>query len=248
MEISRTKNLKIYNNLRNGGKNMIEIVRNNISKIVTASVLIVLGVIGRLTLSELLPSSPSFYITLNGITQPMFMMDLFFLIAIISILSGLLLKSYYVLIVPLSIMLITDIIIGNNYIFLFTWSGFAMIGLIGYILKIKNKFTMQKTPLIFGAGIGSVLLYDLWTNFGCWIGWYPHNLQGLSLCYTLAIPFTLWHLLSTTIAITVIVLPILYLKEHKFIKLDYSTKPIEKPISISLLAIIMFISIALFFI
>lgn len=227
---------------------MIEIVRNNISKIVTASVLIVLGVVGRLTLSELLPSSPSFYITLNGITQPMFMMDLFFLIAIISILSGLLLKSYYVFIVPLSIMLITDIIIGNNYIFLFTWSGFAMIGLIGYILKIKNKFTMQKTPLIFGAGIGSVLLYDLWTNFGCWIGWYPHNLQGLSLCYTLAIPFTLWHLLSTTIAITVIVLPILYLKEHKFIKLDYSTKPIEKPISISLLAIIMFISIALFFI
>ena len=227
---------------------MIEIVKNNISKIVTASVLIVLGVVGRLTLSELLPSSPSFYITLNGITQPMFMMDLFFLIAIISILSGLLLKSYYVFIVPLSIMLITDIIIGNNYIFLFTWSGFAMIGLIGYILKIKNKFTMQKTPLIFGAGIGSVLLYDLWTNFGCWIGWYPHNLQGLSLCYTLAIPFTLWHLLSTTIAITVIVLPILYLKEHKFIKLDYSTKPIEKQISISLLAIIMFISIALFFI
>ena len=227
---------------------MIEIVKNNISKIVTASVLIVLGVVGRLTLSELLPSSPSFYITLNGITQPMFMMDLFFLIAIISILSGLLLKSYYVLIVPLSIMLITDIIIGNNYIFLFTWSGFAMIGLIGYILKIKNKFTIQKTPLIFGASIGSVLLYDLWTNFGCWIGWYPHNLQGLSLCYTLAIPFTLWHLLSTTIAITVIVLPILYLKEHKFIKLDYSTKPIEKPISISLLAIIMFISIALFFI
>ncbi len=248
MEISRTKNLKIYNNLRNGGKNMIEIVKNNISKIVTASVLIVLGVVGRLTLSELLPSSPSFYITLNGITQPLFMMDLFFLIAIISILSGLLLKSYYVFIVPLSIMLITDIIIGNNYIFLFTWSGFAMIGLIGYILKIKNKFTIQKTPLIFGASIGSVLLYDLWTNFGCWLGWYPHNLQGLSLCYTLAIPFTLWHLLSTTIAITVIVLPILYLKEHKFIKLDYSTKPIEKPISISLLAIIMFISIALFFI
>jgi hypothetical protein len=227
-------------------KKMIEIIKNNISKIVTASVLIIMGVVGRLTLSELLPSSPSFYITLNGVTQPMFMMDLFFLIAVISILSGLLLKSYYVFIVPISIMLITDIIIGNNYIFLFTWSGFAMIGLIGYILKIKNKFTIQKIPLLFGAGIGSVLLYDLWTNFGCWLGWYPHNLQGLSLCYTLAIPFTLWHLLSTTIAITVIVLPIVYLKEHDFIKLDYSIKPIEKPITFSLLASIMFLSVALF--
>jgi len=227
---------------------MIEKLSEEKDRILVAITLIIFGVIGRLSFYKFLPSTPHLYITLNGITQPLFMMDLFFLIAIISILSGLLLKSYYVFIVPLSIMFITDVIIGNNYIFLFTWSGFAMIGLIGYILKIKNKFTIQKTPLIFGASIGSVLLYDLWTNFGCWLGWYPHNLQGLSLCYTLAIPFTLWHLLSTTIAITVIVLPIVYLKDHKVIKLDYSPKPIEKPISISLLAIIMFISIALFFI
>lgn len=227
---------------------MREAITNNISKIGTASVLIILGVVGRLTLSELLPRSPSLYITVNGITQPMFMMDLFFIIAIVSLLSGLLLKSYYVFIVPLSIMLITDIIMGNNIIFLFTWSGFAMIGLIGYILKTKNKFTLKNTPLLFGAGIGSVLLYDLWTNFGCWLGWYPHNFQGLLLCYTLAIPFTLWHLLSTTIAIAVIVLPIVYLKEHKIITLDYSARPIEKPILFSFLASIMFLSVTLVFI
>ena len=87
-------------------------------------------------------------------------------------------------------------------------------------------------PLIFGAGIGSVLLYDFWTNFGCWLGWYPPNLSGLMLCYTLSIPFTLWHLLSTTIAIAVIVLPIVYLKEHKDAKIDLSKKRIEEPISI----------------
>jgi hypothetical protein len=87
-------------------------------------------------------------------------------------------------------------------------------------------------PTIFGAGIGSVLLYDLWTNFGCYLGWYPHNLSGLSLCYTLSIPFTLWHLLSTTIAITIIVLPIVYLKEHKDAKIFLSKKQIEEPISI----------------
>lgn len=195
--------------------NMIDIIKNNISKIIIASILIISGVIGRLALTELLPSSPSLYITLNGITQPMFMMDLFFIIAIISILSGLLLDWYYVFIVPVSIMMITDVILGNNYIFLFTWTGFAMIGLIGFILKTRNKFTIQKTPSILGVGIGSILLYDLWTNLGCWIGWYPHNLQGLSLCFTLALPFTIWHLLSTTIAMITIVLPIVYLKEHK---------------------------------
>jgi len=227
---------------------MIEKIKNNMSKLIIASFLIIIGVIGRLTLSELLPSSPALYITLNGITQPMFMMDLFFLIAVISIISALLLKSYYVFVIPISIMLITDIIIGNNFIFLFTWSGFAMIGLIFFILNKKNNLSIQKTPLIFGTGIVSILIYDLWTNFGCWLGWYPHNLSGLSLCYSLALPFTLWHLLSTSIAIAVIVLPVIYLKEHKIINLNYSIKPFEKPLSLAFLTIIMFLSIVLSFI
>lgn len=227
---------------------MINKIRDNISKIIIAVSLVAIGVIGRLTLAELLPGSPSIYLTFNGISQPMFMMDMFFLIAIIAILSGLLLGSYYAFFVPVSVMLITDIIIGNNYIFLFTWSGFAIIGLVALILKIKNKFTIQKTPLIFGAGIGSVILYDLWTNFGCWLGWYPKSLEGLALCYTAGLPFMLWHILSTTIAMAVIVLPIVYLKENKTIELDYSIKPKEKPIALMLLAIMMLFSVAFVFI
>ena len=211
---------------------MREIIKDHASKIFTASSLIFLGVVGRLTFTKFLPSSPSIYLTINGMTQPMFMMDLFFIIAIVSILAGILLKGYYVIFVPLSVMMITDIIIGNSFIFVFTWSGFALIGLIFYALKSKNKISVQRMPLIFGAGIGSVLLYDFWTNFGCWLGWYPPNLSGLMLCYTLSIPFTLWHLLSTTIAIAVIVLPIVYLKEHKDAKIDLSKKRIEEPISI----------------
>lgn len=227
---------------------MFNKIRDNISKIMIAASLVIIGVIGRLTLAELLPSSPSIYLTFNGVTQPMFMMDMFFIIAIIAILSGLLLGSYYAFFIPVSVMLITDIIIGNNYIFLFTWSGFAIIGLVAYMLKAKNKFTIQKTPLIFGAGIGSVILYDLWTNFGCWLGWYPKSLEGLALCYTAGLPFMLWHILSTTIAISVIVLPIVYLKEHKAIKLDYSIRPREKPITMMLLAIMMLFSVAFIFI
>ena len=211
-------------------------------KILLSFVLISIGVLSRIWLYKILPSIPHIYITLAGARQPLFMMDVFFVIAGISLISGRYLGDLFTFAIPLSIMIITDILIGNSMIFLFTWSGFVFMAITGYITHKKSIFQF------FGFGIISVIMYDIWTNFGCWIGWYPHNLQGLSLCYTLAIPFTLWHLLSTTIAITVIVLPILYLKEHKFIKLDYSTKPIEKQISISLLAIIMFISIALFFI
>ncbi len=178
-------------------------------------VLIIAGIFGRLTLGELLPPSPDIFINLNGITQPLLMMDLFFLIAIISMLSGFLLdRRGYSLLVPISIMLVTDLIIGNNLIFLFTWSGFAMIALLSHVLKSRGAFCMQRKSMIFSIGIAGVLLYDLWTNFGCWLLWYPHTVKGLTLCYTLAIPFTLWHLLSTSLAIAFVVLPVVYLKEH----------------------------------
>ena len=227
---------------------MLETIKNNKSKLLIASLLIIIGVIGRLTIAELLPNSPSLFINLNGISQPMFMMDVFFFVALISILSGLFLKSYYVFLVPISVMLITDMILGNNFIFLFTWSGFALIGFISYLLKMKTNLTIQKTPLILGTGIGSVLLYDLWTNFGCFLGWYPHSIEGLTLCFTVAVPFMLWHLLSTTLAMTIVVLPIIYLKEHQLVHFDHVAFEKEKPIAISLLVFLMVLSIAVIFI
>ncbi len=222
---------------------MKDVIKDNIPKMFIAFLLIVTGVIGRLTLSKLLPSSPSIYLNLNGLSQPLFMIDLFFFIAIVTILSALFLKSYYVFFVPLSVLLITDIVLGNNYIFLFTWSGFVVIGLIFYLLKTKNKFTIKKAPLLFGAGIGSVILYDIWTNFGSFLGWYPKTISGLTMCYTVALPFMLWHILSTTISFGLIVLPILYIKEKEIIKIEYTTQPIEKPVALSLLAITMVLSV-----
>ncbi|MCD6467929.1 MAG: hypothetical protein J7L32_01260 [Thermoplasmata archaeon] len=207
-----------------------------------AVILITAGVLGRIYLRGFLPNTPSWYITLNGVTQPVFMMDLFFVVAAISLLSGLLLGGYYTFIVPLSTMIITDLYYGNTYIFLFTWSGFVMLGLLGFILQSKTKLSLKKTPLILGAGVGGVLLYDLWTNFGCWLGWYPHNLSGLALCYTVAIPFTLWHILSTTMILSATIIPILYLKEHGILKIEHTIKPLEKTLTAVLSATLIMIT------
>ena len=225
---------------------MREIFENK-NRLMLAGMLIAIGSILRILLHNNMPGSPSIYITVNGITQPMFMLDLFFVVAIISILSGLILGGYYTFIVPISTMIISDLVIGNNWILLFTWSGFMILGLIGYLIKTKKSLTIKRIPTIMGAGIGGILLYDIWTNFGTWLGgptWgYTYTWEGLALCYTKALPFMFWHLLSTTIAMFLIIIPIIYLKEHKITIPDFQIKPIEKRITISASAIIMIIAI-----
>lgn len=195
---------------------MIEKITDEKNRIMAALMLIIIGATCR--------------ILLNGV-----MMDVFFIIAIVSILSGLLLGGYYTFIVPISIMIITDLIIGNNMIFLFTWSGFAILATIGYLVKSKQSLTIKKAPMIIGSGIAGILIYDLWTNFGCWLGWYPHTFEGLATCYTVAIPFTLWHLITTTIALTAVIIPLTLLSKES----DINIKPLKKHTTIAIPALIM---------
>ena len=222
---------------------MLEKFYEEKNRILVAISLIFIGAVGRISFYQILPNTPSIYITINGITQPMFMMDLFFLVAVVALVCGLFLGGYYTFIVPISVMIITDLILGNTWILLFVWSGFAVIGLIGYLLKKKHSLSLKRVPTIIGAGIGGVLVYDLWTNFGCWLGWYPHTFNGLSTCYTVGVPFMLWHLLSTTIALTVVILPIAYLKEHKIIKTDFVIRPFEKRIALIAPALLMILAL-----
>jgi hypothetical protein len=212
-------------------------------RITAAFLLIGIGVLGRVFLVNILPDSPSFIFTFNGVTQPLFMIDLFFIVAVVAILSGLILGGIYTFIVPLSVMAITDIILGNNYIFLFTWSGFALMALIGYLLKTKNSFKIKKTPSIIGFSLIGVLFFDIWTNFGCWLGWYPHNIEGLSLCFTVALPFMFWHLLSTAVLLTVIILPLTYLNEKELINFNYSINPFEKHVTTLFISVLIFLAI-----
>jgi len=216
-------------------------VLENKNRIMFAISLIAIGSIIRILLHNNLPAHPSIFITLNGITQPMFMFDLFFVVAIISLLSGILLGGYYTFIVPITVMIITDLVIGNTWILLFTWSGFAIIGFLGYFLKTKNNLKMTYIPRIFGIGIVGILIYDIWTNFGTFLGGWGYTLswEGLILCYTNALPFMFWHLLSTTIAMAVVIVPIIYLKEQKITLPEFKIDPLERKITLAAPAILM---------
>ena len=89
--------------------------------------------------------------------------------------------------------IITDIFIGIHSSAFFTWGSVIFIGL------LSQHFVKNFTSRILGSLIGACLFY-LITNFGVWsMGSYGYNLSGLVLCYTLAIPFFGYTLISTLI-------------------------------------------------
>ena len=88
---------------------------------------------------------------------------------------------------------ITDLIIGLHGVTLFTWGSVILIGL------LSKFFISNIVTRISGALIGALLFY-LITNFGVWsLGSYGYNLNGILTCYTLALPFFAYSLISTFI-------------------------------------------------
>jgi hypothetical protein len=105
-------------------------------------------------------------------------------IAAIALFSGAYLNKRIVPWVPLVIMVASDLIIGLHNVVFYTWGAFILIGFIGMWLKER------KTPgKILGATLFSALLFFVITNFGVWLAWYPHTLEGVTTCFIKAIPF-----------------------------------------------------------
>ena len=93
---------------------------------------------------------------------------------------------------------LTDLIIGFHGITLFTWGSVILIGL------GSRFFTKTILNRVFGSLLGASLFYII-TNFGVWtLGFYTYTFEGLLLCYTLAIPFFAYSLISTFVFSVVI--------------------------------------------
>ncbi len=108
----------------------------------------------------------------------------------VSVLAAVILGLQAAVIVPIATMILSDLIIGNTSIFVYTWSAFAVIGLGALLLrKLNNKPKMQILSSI-GFAAASSFLFFIVTNFGVWAqGWYPATVAGLIDCYTMALPF-----------------------------------------------------------
>ncbi|MBT3251065.1 MAG: hypothetical protein HN729_01055 [Candidatus Marinimicrobia bacterium] len=105
-------------------------------------------------------------------------------------------KKYLAYIIPISIMIATDLIIGIHATLVWVYLSILLVVLLGTIIaKKKNILTVGL------GGIGGAVLFFILTNFGVWItgGGYSHPLTfgGLIACYIDAIPFFKNTLLST---------------------------------------------------
>jgi len=95
-------------------------------------------------------------------------------------------KKY--LILPLLALLASDFFIGFYHIgiMLSVYGSFSLIALLGTLLK-KHLNAINTIT----SSLAASLLFFLLTNFAVWYfgDWYSHSLSGLTLSYTLAIPF-----------------------------------------------------------
>ena len=92
----------------------------------------------------------------------------------------------------------TDIFIGFHNSILFTWGSVLLISFL-------PKFFIDGTIKRILGSLTGVLIFFIITNFGVWtLGFYEFNLNGLLLCYTLALPFLGYSLVSTILFSTLI--------------------------------------------
>ena len=98
----------------------------------------------------------------------------------LALFSGLMFqKRWLSILAPLVAMFLSDMVLGFGMISLWVYSSFIMITMMGWILNRMNVKSIFLSSLVF----------FIVSNFGVWFMDYPHTIEGLTMCYTLAIPF-----------------------------------------------------------
>ena len=107
-------------------------------------------------------------------------------ITAIALFGGIYFNGKFSPILPLAALFISDLFLGFYEGIAWVYGSFLLVVAIGLLVR-KHKSAV----VVFGATIGSSLLFFLITNFGVWQSgiFYTKDLSGLVECYVAAIPF-----------------------------------------------------------
>jgi hypothetical protein len=110
--------------------------------------------------------------------------------------GALLLRNRAAAVAPLVVAVVSDLVLGNTSILVFTWSAWAVTGVAAVLLprfRGGRHGGWKRYATAFGFGVGSSVWFFLWTNFGVWVvsdgSWYPRTVGGLVDCYVAGLPF-----------------------------------------------------------
>jgi len=143
----------------------------------------------------------------------------FELVTVVTVIAAIILGYKAAIAVPLASMILSDLIIGNSSIFVFTWGAFALIGLGALLLKKLNNKPISQVIYSFGFAVASSFAFFAITNFGVWAqGWYPTTWAGLIDCYAVAIPFYRTMLIGNIIIVPVAISVWQLVKAHQTAK------------------------------
>lgn len=143
-------------------------------------------------------------------------------IAAIAIFGGALLGKRLAYLLPLAIMLVSDValelISGNGFYpdQIFVYGSFLMV----VFLSSKTLKSKLKAQNVLGTALASSVLFFLVTNFGSWLMWdfYPNTLSGLFQSYVMAIPFFRNEILAT-LGYSAVLFGVYHLVTNKVFKL-----------------------------
>jgi hypothetical protein len=128
------------------------------------------------------------------VTRLMPHMSQFTALLAVAMFGGMYLNRRQALILPLAVMIGSDMVLGFHDTMFFTWGSMFLITCIGFYLREKRTLGN-----VFAGSLCSALIFFVVTNFGAWLTMYPHNFAGFAECYTLALPFFRTTLFSTVI-------------------------------------------------
>jgi len=102
----------------------------------------------------------------------------------IALLTGVYFKNKYSFLIPLSIVVLSDLYIGNFNMAFWVYMSYLLIFVFG-----KTFISEKSFKNIFLSSVLGSLIFFIITNFGTWLIGYPKSIAGLVTCFTLALPF-----------------------------------------------------------
>lgn len=105
----------------------------------------------------------------------------------VALFGGSVLGRKSAIVIPLSIMVLSDVFLGLHSVIGYTWGGFLLIGIFAFHF-LRDR--VSPVRVVVASLVGSTIFFVV-SNLGVWLSGflYPLTFAGLVQCFYMALPF-----------------------------------------------------------